>query len=101
MHNPKRSRAASAGGILQGYLAHNISRCCKTNLYVRLLTTCPDALITWQVIACPEDAFQVVLQKSIPAQIRQLILYISNNEGQVDGFVRELSFAKRRYKHFL
>ena len=27
------------------------------------------------------DFFEVVLQKSIPAQIRQLILYISNNEG--------------------
>ena len=29
----------------------------------------------------PERVFNVVLQKSIPAQIRQLILYISNNKG--------------------
>ena len=28
-----------------------------------------------------------VLQKSIPAHIRQLILYISNSKGSVDGFV--------------
>ena len=44
---------------------------------------------------------QVVLQKSIPTQIRQLLLYISNDEGLIDGFVRELTFAKRRCKHFL
>jgi hypothetical protein len=30
-----------------------------------------------------------VLLKSIPAQIRQLILHFSNNKGQVNGFVRE------------
>ena len=36
-------------------------------------------------------------QKSIPAQIRQRILYISNDEGYVDGFVQELTFAKRLY----
>jgi len=29
------------------------------------------------------------LQKSIPTQIRQLILYISNSEEEVDGFVGE------------
>ena len=28
-----------------------------------------------------QSVFKVVLQKSIPAQIRQLILHISNNEG--------------------
>ena len=28
-----------------------------------------------------ESIYKVVLQKSIPAQIRQLILYISNNQG--------------------
>ena len=33
---------------------------------------------------------QVLLQKSIPAQIRRLILYISNNKGWVDEFVRKL-----------
>jgi len=43
----------------------------------------------------------VVLQKSIPAQIRQLILHISNNKGCVDRFVRELTFAQRLCKHFL
>jgi hypothetical protein len=34
-------------------------------------------------------------QKSIPNQIRQLILYISNSKGQVDGFAQELTFEKR------
>jgi len=33
--------------------------------------------------------------KSIPTQIRQLILYISNSKGEVDGFVGELTSAKR------
>ena len=34
-----------------------------------------------------ESAYKVALQKPIPAQICQLILYISNNKGWVDGFV--------------
>ena len=41
---------------------------------------------------------QVVLQKS--AQIRQLVLYISNNKGYVDGFVGRLTLAKRICEHF-
>ena len=41
-----------------------------------------------------ECAYKVVLQKSTPAQIRQLIIYISNNKGYVDEFVRELTFRK-------
>ena len=48
-----------------------------------------------------ESVDKVVSQKSIPAQIRQLSLYMSNNKGPVDGVVRELTFAKRLYKHFL
>ena len=47
-----------------------------------------------------EIVYKVVLQKSIPAQIRQLILYIGHNTGYVDGFARELAFAKRPFKHF-
>ena len=46
-----------------------------------------------------KSLYMVVLQKSIPEQIRQLILHISNDEEKVDGFVREL--AKRPYKQFL
>ena len=42
-----------------------------------------------------ESVYKLVLRKSIPAQIRQLILHISNNKGLVHGFVRELTFAKR------
>jgi len=44
-----------------------------------------------------ERVFGIVLPKAIPAQIRQLILYISNHRGYVDGFVGELTFAKRLY----
>ena len=40
-------------------------------------------------------------QKSIPAQIRQRILYISHDKGYVDGFVQELTFAKRLYGYIL
>ena len=43
----------------------------------------------------------VVLEKSIPAQIRQRILYIGNNKGYADEFVQELTFAKRLDRHFL
>jgi len=39
--------------------------------------------------------FQVVLQKSIHTQIRQLIVHISNSEGFVDGCLGELTSAKR------
>ena len=45
--------------------------------------------------------YQAVLQESIPAQIRQHILYISNDKGLADEFVRELTVTKRLYKHFL
>ena len=34
-----------------------------------------------------ENVYKIVLKKSIPAQTRQLILHISQSEGQVDGFV--------------
>ena len=48
-----------------------------------------------------ECLHKVVLQKSIPAQIRQLILYISKNQGQVDEYVREFVVAKRLHQHIL
>ena len=48
-----------------------------------------------------ESAYKIVVKKSIPAQIRQVILHISNDKDSVDGFVRELIFAKRRYKPFM
>ena len=40
-----------------------------------------------------EGLYKVVLHESIPAQIRQLNLYVSNDKGYVDEFVRELTFA--------
>ena len=39
--------------------------------------------------------------RSIPTQIRQLIFRISNSKGHVDGFVGELTSAKRLEKHFV
>ena len=42
-----------------------------------------------------QSAFQVVSQKSIPTQIRPLILHISDSQGKVEGFVGELTYAKR------
>ena len=42
-----------------------------------------------------ERVYNVVVQKSIAAQVRQLIIHIRNNKGSVDEFVRELTFAKR------
>jgi hypothetical protein len=47
------------------------------------------------------SVFEVVLQKSNPTQIHQLILYMSSSKGHVDGFVRELTHAKRLQKHFV
>ena len=47
------------------------------------------------------SVFKVVPQKSIPTQICQLILYIRHSEGEVIGFVRELTYAKRLCKHIL
>ena len=44
--------------------------------------------------------YKVVSQKSTPAQIRQLVLYISNNEEKNDRFGRELSFSKRLNQHY-
>ena len=43
----------------------------------------------WWDDSLTESVYKVVLQKSIPAQILQLILYISDNTGHVDGLVRE------------
>ena len=48
-----------------------------------------------------KSVFKIILQKSIPPQIRQLNLDDYVYKEQVDGFVRELTFAKRLEKHFL
>ena len=37
----------------------------------------------------------ISFRKSTPTRIRQLILYIGNSKGYVDGFVGELNPAKR------
>ena len=59
------------------------------------------ALATPAAASATPCVHKVVFEKSIPAQICQLILYISNDKGLVDGFVRELTFARRRHEHFL
>ena len=48
-----------------------------------------------------QSVFQVVLQKSISAYIRQPILYMSNSKEQVDGFVRDFTSAKPLQKQFV
>ena len=48
-----------------------------------------------------ESVYEVVLQKSIPTQIRKHIRYMSNDKRVADGFVGESTFAKRLYKLFL
>ena len=57
--------------------------------------------MTTSISNLTESVHKVVVQKLISAQIRQVILYSSNDEATVDGFVRELTFAKRLVKHFL
>ena len=58
----------------------------------------PDALrapIERVPLYLTQSVFKDDLQKSIPTQLRQLILYISNRKGYVDGFVGELTSATR------
>ena len=43
----------------------------------------------------------MILQKSIPTQIRRLILYIGHSEGSVDELVGELTSATRLYQYCL
>ena len=47
----------------------------------------------------PENVYELVLQESVPAQIRQRIRQYYFYKEQVDGFVREVTFAKRLCKH--
>ena len=47
-------------------------------------------------IKCLKDCFA----ESIPTQIRQRNLHVSNRQGYVDGCVGELTSAKRLSKHF-
>ena len=48
-----------------------------------------------------ESVYKVVLSKSIPARIRQRILYYYSYEGSVDQILRESTFATPLHKHFL
>ena len=46
-----------------------------------------------------QSVFKDVFQKSILTHIRQLIIYISNSTGKVDGLLGELTYAKRLLKN--
>jgi len=48
-----------------------------------------------------ESDHEVVLQKPIPAQIRQVTINFNNNVRQVDGFVREWTFIEQRHSETL
>ena len=62
---------------------------------------CPGLRTRCAQIYLTESVYKVVLQQSIPAQIRRLILYYYLHKESVVGFVRELTFAKRLDKHFV
>ena len=58
----------------------------------------PEQTATQEVCAhvyLTQSVFKCVLQKSIPTQIRQPILYLSNSKRLVDGFVGGLPSGKR------
>ena len=61
---------------------------------------CPQKVVTLGFYLT-ESVYQAVSQKSIPAQIRQFLLYFRNNQGQNDRFMRKLTFATRLYELFL
>ena len=42
-----------------------------------------------------QSVYKVVLQKATSVKILQLILYLSNSTGYVDGFVERFTFSKR------
>ena len=63
------------GGRLQGCKAHN-SLCIAARVHLT------------------KSFLNVVLHKSILTQIRHLIFHVSESNGQVDGFVGELTSAK-------
>ena len=56
------------------------------------------SFVEWLCVYLAQSVLEVVVQKSIPTQICQLI--ISNSKGSVNGFLGELTSAKRLYKHF-
>ena len=58
-------------------------------------------VLTADTLYPTDSVYKVILQDLIPAQIRQLILYISNSKRQVNEFWWELTFAKRLCKHFV
>ena len=58
----------------------------------RFLTPCLPSLEGFRVYFT-EIVDNVFSQKSIPAQTRQLVLYVSNDKGKVDGCVRKLTYA--------
>ena len=48
-----------------------------------------------------DSVHEVVLKMSKPVQMRQGVLYISNDKGQVDGFLGESTFAEQLHEPFL
>jgi len=55
---------------------------------------CPQCYLT-------KSVFEVVVHKSILTQIHQLLLYVSNTKGYIDGSVAGLTSAKQLLKHFV
>ena len=76
---------------------------CEVNYSMRQQVKKPPtfAAIAQRKSYLTESVYKLVFQKSIHTQIRQLILHVSNKNGQFDGFVQELTFAQRIHQHFL
>ena len=79
----------------------NTARCTRTPHQSRAISMQRTPRHCRELSYLTESVYNVVLQQSIPAQIRQRILCISKNKGYADGFVRKLTFEKRLYEHFL
>ena len=80
-------------GIDFGSLHIDVTKLCETEPGIGMLS--PSVAFFSRYLVAHRVFLIVVLQKSIPTQIRQLVLYLSNSEKYVDGFVGKLTSAKR------
>ena len=77
------------------------SRVCRKPVFLDLSNPRGEATEDGGRFNPTESVCKVVLQKSIPAQILQHILYCCEREALGDGFVQELTFSNRLSKPFL
>ena len=90
---PDRLRPLEIWRKFSGFTAAGVTHCGTE--------TRQHTAVGWLCACLTDIVHKVVLKKSIPAQIRQLFSYDSNNKEYVDEFVRESTLEKRRCKCFL